>query len=149
MRSEAMLGPDDGTITVTVPLVLGKRGGRKHVLSPEGAPAWSRHNTQVDRMLVKAFARAFRWRRLLEEGVYATTEELAAAEKINPSYVSRVLRLTLLAPDIVEAVLDGRHQPELTIARLFRPFPITWEEQRPLFGAAAASSAIGAKTSSL
>jgi hypothetical protein len=79
--------------------------------------------------LVKALARAFRWRRLLEDGAYASCEELAAAERINASYVSRVLRLTLLAPEIVEAVLDGRQALKLTTAQLFRPFPVEWEEQ--------------------
>jgi hypothetical protein len=69
--------------------------------------------------MIKALARAFRWRKLLETGVYATIEELAAAEKINPSYVSRILRMTLLAPDIVEAILDGRHPTELTLVPAF------------------------------
>jgi hypothetical protein len=73
--------------------------------------------------------RAFRWRKLLETGVYATVEEIAAAEKINSSYVSRVLRLTLLAPTIVEAVLDGRQPAEMTLAELMRPFQTVWLEQ--------------------
>ena len=100
-------------------------GGRARRSARLGADA-RRH---VDSTLVKALARAFRWRRLLEDGIYATLEELAAAEKINPSYVSRVLRLTLLAPDIVEAILDGRQPVTLTLARLFKPFPIEWDEQ--------------------
>jgi len=61
--------------------------------------------------MIKALARAFRWRKLLETAVFGTIEELAAAEKINPSYVSRILRLTLLAPDIFEAILNGKHVP--------------------------------------
>jgi hypothetical protein len=79
--------------------------------------------------MVKALARAFRWRDMLEAGVYATVSEIAAAEKINPSYVSRVLRLTLLAPDIVEAILDGRQPLQMTLAGLMRPFPVEWQEQ--------------------
>jgi hypothetical protein len=79
--------------------------------------------------MVKALARAFRWRKLLETKVYGTIEELAAAEKINPSYVSRVLRMTLLAPDIVEAILDGSQPQELTLAGLMRTFPLRWDEQ--------------------
>jgi hypothetical protein len=73
--------------------------------------------------MVKALARAFRWRRLLEAGTFATVEEIAAAEKINASYVGRVLRLTLLAPDIVEAILDGRQPADLTLAALMQRFP--------------------------
>jgi len=74
------------------------RGGRKLVISPDGAPAWAKPRTRINNTMVKALARAFRWRKLLETGVYATVEEIAAAEKINTSYVSRILRLALLAP---------------------------------------------------
>ena len=80
--------------------------------------------------MVKAIARAFRWREMLENGTYATIAEIAAAEKINESYVGRVLRLTLLAPDIVEAVLNGRQPANLQLDRLLRRFPVGWKEQR-------------------
>jgi hypothetical protein len=57
-------------------------------------------------------------------------QDIAAAEWINPSYLARVLRLTLLAPDITESILDGRHQPERdTLERLTRPFPVVWGNQ--------------------
>jgi hypothetical protein len=79
--------------------------------------------------LVKALARAFRWRRMMETGRFATINELAAAEKINSSYVSRLLRLTLLAPDIVEAILDGRQPEEMTLPGLMEPFPVEWRQQ--------------------
>ena len=74
----------------------------------------------------KALARAFRRRKLLETGVYGTIEELAAAEKINSSYVSRILRLTLLAPDVVKAILNGKHAPKVTLATLMQPFSTDW-----------------------
>ena len=80
--------------------------------------------------MVKAIARAFRWREILESGRHATISEIAAAEKINPSYVGRVLRLTLLAPEIVEAILLGRQSEKLTLATLMLPFPIEWQDQR-------------------
>lgn len=79
--------------------------------------------------MVKALARAFRWLKLMETGVFATVEEIAAAEKIHASYVSRILRLTLLAPDIVEAILDGRQPAEMTLAVLMKPFAVGWREQ--------------------
>jgi hypothetical protein len=116
------------TVTVMVPLTIRRRGGRKMVVAPEGA-AWAPPRTQVDSTLVKALARAFRWRRMLEDGRYASIAELARAEKINESYVCRVLRLTLLAPDIVEAILDGR-QPEVMLPKLMGPLPVGWERQR-------------------
>ena len=75
-------------------------------------------------------ARAFRRRKLLETGAYAAIDEMAAAERINASYVCRVLRLTLLAPDIVDAVLDGRQPRAMTLAGLMKPFAVGWGEQR-------------------
>jgi hypothetical protein len=67
---------------------------------------------------------------MLEKGTHATIAEIAAAEKINESYVGRVLRLTLLAPDIVEAILGGRQPAEMTLARLMQPFAVEWKERR-------------------
>ena len=113
------------TLTVRVPFVIRKRGGRKLVVAPDGTVAAPRR-PHVDNAMVKALARAFRWRELLENGAYATVSEIAAAEKINPSYAGRVLRLTLLAPDIVEAILDGRQSAEMTLARVLEPFPLQW-----------------------
>ena len=134
MSEQVVLSSDQRSVTVSVPLAIGKRGGRKQVISPKGAPAWASAKPQIDSTLVKALARAFRWRRLLEDRVYASSEELAAAERINGSYVSRVLRLTLLAPEIVEAIMNGRHRPELNLARLFRPFPVEWNVQSERLG---------------
>lgn len=92
-------------------------------VAPLGASA-------ADTTLVKALARAFRWRQMMETSRYSTINELAAAEKINSSYVSRLLRLTLLAPDTVEAILDGRQPAGMTLPGLMEPFPVEWEEQR-------------------
>ena len=125
----ASLSDDGRTLTVRVQLAIRRRGGRKLVMAPEGA-AWAPERRAVDSALVKALARAHRWRRMLETGVHATIGEIAAAERITPSYASRVLRLTLLAPEIVEAILDGRQGPEVTLDRLLRPFPVEWERQR-------------------
>jgi hypothetical protein len=116
-------------LTVRVPLAARKqRGGRKLVLTP-GA-TMSRDPSSADTTLVKALARAFRWRRMMEAGRYGTINELASAEKINSSYVSRLLRLTLLAPDIVEAILDGRQPEGMTLPALMQPFPVEWARQQ-------------------
>jgi hypothetical protein len=80
--------------------------------------------------MVKAIARAFRWRRLLEEGQYGSVIELVEAEKINKSNISRVLRLSFLAPDIVEAILDRRQPPTLGLPMLLEPLPIRGEHQQ-------------------
>lgn len=121
---------DDDTITVHVPLTFRRRGGRKQIVVPCGAPAWMPARALIDNAMVKAVARAFRWRDMLESEQYATIREIATAEKINESYVSRVLRLTLLAPATVEAILDGRQGPDVTLAALMRPFPVEWDKQR-------------------
>jgi hypothetical protein len=121
---------DGASLTVELPLSFRRRGGRKQVFSPAGVPSWAPPQPQSQSTLVKAIARAHRWRALLENGTYASAAELAAAEHINPSYVARLLRLTLLAPDIVEPVLDGSQLPSLTLDRLMKPFPANWDEQR-------------------
>ncbi|HET6377000.1 MAG TPA: hypothetical protein VFG05_01620 [Methylocella sp.] len=124
---------DGRTLTVHVPLAFRKRGGRKLIIAPAGAEAWAPPRPRVDNAMVKALARAFRWRRMLETGTHATVAEIAAAEKINPSYVCRILRLTLLSPEIVEAILDGRQPADLQLEDLLRPFPVEWREQRVKF----------------
>jgi hypothetical protein len=101
-----------------------KRGGRKRVVTPDGAP-WA-PRPQVDNALVKALARAFRWRNMLDTGVHATLEDLARAKGLSPSYVSQILRLTLLAPKIVEAILDGRQPAELQLDDLLEGSPLQW-----------------------
>jgi hypothetical protein len=117
------------TVTVTVPFAIRKRGGRKLVITPDGLAAASASRAQVDSALLKALARGFRWRKLLETGDFSTIQEIADAESINPSYVSRVLRMTLLAPEIVEAILAGRQPEGLTMARAMQPFPVEWRQQ--------------------
>jgi hypothetical protein len=86
---------------------------------------------QPDSTLVKGMARAWRWQRMLESGEYGTLAELADAERINRSYISRVLRLTLLAPEIVERILEAGPAPGLP--QLVQPFPVEWEKQKEQF----------------
>jgi hypothetical protein len=137
------------SVTVMVPLTIRRRGGRKQIIGPDGAPVRAGGAEGVaairgEPALVKALARAFRWRRMLEAGDYGTIDELAAAEKINPSYLSRLLRLTLLAPEIIEAILDGRQPEGITLPGLMEPFPAEWEQQR----AQAAGPVFSGRTSS-
>ena len=120
--------PIPGTVTLHVPFRFVKRGGRKEMQMPEGATQPRR----TDNTLVKALARAFRWKRMLESGEFVTIAELAEREGIAPSYMTRVLCLTLLAPDIVEAILEGKQGTQLTLAGLMEPLPPEWEEQRTL-----------------
>ena len=115
-------------ITVRVPVMIRHRPGRKTVVTPVlpgGVPAVA---TRADPALVKALARAFRYQRLLDEGRYASISEMASAEKIERGYLGSLLRLTLLAPDIVEAILDGRQPEGMTLPRLMEPIPVVWEQ---------------------
>ena len=121
--------PIPDTVTLHVPFHIVRRGGRKEMQLPEGTTQPRR----TDNTLVKALARACRWKRMLESGEFVTIAELAEREGIAPSYRTRVLRLTLLAPDIVEAILDGKQGPEVTLARVLEPFHLVWEEQRAQF----------------
>ena len=123
--------PIPETVTLHVPFRIVKRGGRKEMQLPEGAAQPRR----TDNTLVKALARAFRWKRMLESGEFASISELAEKEGIAFTYMARVLRLTLLAPDIVEAILDGKQGPEVTLARVLEPFPVGWMSQAAAFEA--------------
>src|SRR4051812_40179288 len=102
------------TMNVFVPMTFRRRGGRKLIVAPDGAamPAIAPRFT-IDNVFVKALARAFRWQKMLDSGTYSTIKEIAVREKIDPSYIGDVLRLNLLAPDIIEMILDGRQPPAL------------------------------------
>lgn len=129
----------DGTmITVTIPMTFKTRGGRKLIVSPDGMHLSPPPRPQPDSTLAKALARAFRWNEMLERGDFATVSEIARAEKMNISYVSHVLRLALLAPELVEAILDGRQPPTMQLQPLMRHgFPIEWKKQREFFSVTA------------
>src|SRR5664279_2114744 len=113
------------TITIHVPLRFTVRGGRKTIIgqTPHQAP-----KTRFDNSIAKALARAYRWKQQLDDGTYETMVDLAKAEHINESYVTRLIRLNLLAPDIVKAALDGRTQ--FTVQSLTEPISPIWMEQR-------------------
>lgn len=121
--------PIPDIVTLHVPFRLVKRGGRKEMQLPKGATQPRR----TDSSLVKALARAFRWKRMLDSGEFTTMAELAAREGIASSYMTRMLRLTLLAPDIVEAILDGRQGPDVKLEGVLEPFPVEWASQPDRF----------------
>ncbi len=126
---------DGTTLVVRIPMRFQRRGGRKRIVAPDGSEIAPVTKPQPDGTLVKALARAWRWQRLLDSGVYTSVTEIAEAEGIGKSYVSRILRLALLAPDIVEAILAGRAVEVLMLEKLERPLPASWEEQRRLLSA--------------
>ena len=126
------MAPASQSLSIHVPFRIRKVGGRKQVVLPDGAMA-APDRPRPDSALIKALARAFRWKRMLESGEFTTIGDLAQREGIAPSYMTRVLRLTLLAPDIVEAIVDGRQGTEVTLAVLLEPFPAAWIDQTLTF----------------
>lgn len=130
---KAQFSKDGRTAVVSVAVSFLQRGGRKQILSPPGATPWS-PAPRLDSALVKAVVRAHRWRDMIESGEYSSAAELAKAEKVNDSYVSRILRLTLIAPDIIEAILSGRQAGTLQLDDLLKPLPAAWEQQRSALG---------------
>jgi hypothetical protein len=117
---------EQSTVTVHVPMTFAIRGGRKTVIFDAIAPAPLQ---RTENALLKALARAYRWRKQIEAGEYSSITELAKAQKINQSYACRLLRLTLLAPAIVTDLLDGRQKPGLTLDRIAKPLPVVWSRQ--------------------
>ena len=123
------------SVIVRVPITIRKRGGRSLVVSPDGTVgALPPPRARIDSTLIKAVARAYRWKRMLDDGRYGSVGDLATAEKLDRGYLGRILMLTLLSPDIVEAVLDGRQPAELGVHVLREGFRVEWGEQRSARG---------------
>jgi len=130
---EPKLSADGRTLVVRIPFTFRRQGGRKQVVTPANAAPWIPPPPREDVTLIKAVVRGHRWLEMLESGRYATIRELAQAEKINESYLGRVLRLTLLSPDIIETLLSGLQGSDLELADFFKPFPLDWEMQKQKF----------------
>ncbi len=120
-------------VTIRIPMKLRRRGGRKLIIAPDGL-ANQEAKPAFDEVLINALVRAHRWRRQIDSGEFRSGSELAAHEKITDSYVARMLTLTLLAPDITQAILEGRQPKGLKLATLLRGIPLAWDEQRREFG---------------
>src|SRR5206468_5502358 len=116
------------SITVRVPLSVRRRPGRKTIVTADGQ-AYAPTRVRSDPALLKALARAFRWQRMLDEGRYGSISEMARAERIERGFLGRILRLALLAPGIVEAVLNGTQGAELTLPGLLDGVPVVRSEQ--------------------
>lgn len=133
MSEAPTLSSGNGGLHIRVPMALKRRGGRKEIVVAEGLPSRRRPTPQSHSALVLAVVRGHRWKELLESGRYHSIDALAARMGVNSSYVGRHLNLALLAPDVVDAILDGREPDGLTLAKLCR-LPAGWEEQRKVVG---------------
>jgi hypothetical protein len=126
-------GLEVGTLTIRIPIRLQRRGGHKLIVMPEGVTAPAR-KPSPDATLVKALVRAHRWRRIIESGQAKSITDLAEQEDVTDAYVCRLLPLTCLAPDIVEAILDGRQPKGLRLAEMLANGPLAWNAQRETWG---------------
>jgi hypothetical protein len=125
---------ENGVVVISIPVAFEQRGGRKQIVVPPGTANWQPRANRCDSSLINALARAHLWRRLIESGKYSSAADLSRAEGINESYLCRVLRLTLLAPDIVEAILEGLQPRTLELQSLLKPLPADWGAQRKALG---------------
>lgn len=128
------LSTDESGIRVHIPMKLKRRGGRKEIIVPQSLQSVMPSRPVYQEALVVAFARAHRWKDMIESGKYGSITELASAIGVDRSYVARLLKFTLLAPDIVEAVIDGREPNGFSISKLISSIPDDWEEQRRRYG---------------
>lgn len=125
---------EGGVLIICIPVTFEQRGGRKQIIVPPGIADLQPRASRCENSLINALAKAHLWRRLIETGKYASAAELSRAEGINESYLCRVLRLTLLAPDIVQAILDGQQPRTLELRSLLKPLPVDWAAQRKALG---------------
>ena len=121
---------DGAVLTGRIPMSFKRRGGRKLILASDGAADLTAEPPRPHGTALRALGRAWRWHRLLGAGRYPSIEALARAEGVHHTYVGKLLRLTLLAPEILEAVLDGRLPKGVKLENLVRPLPASWAEQR-------------------
>jgi hypothetical protein len=124
---------ENGSITLSVPFAIKRKSGRRYIVTPDNVPlqyATPKHHEP----LVKALIKAFHWKEMLDTGIFHTLTEIAHKEKLNISYVRRVFKMTLLAPDIIAVILDGKQPPYLSVMDFGKEIPLDWNEQRRRFG---------------
>lgn len=126
---------EGNVISVRVPIKIKRYGGKKLILLPEGAHMTApQEASKPDETLVRALAKAYYWQSLIDTGRYKSIDDMSRQRKINSSYMSRILRLNQLAPQIKKAILDGTQPRQLSLQDMQTPFPDIWDEQLKHFG---------------
>jgi hypothetical protein len=121
---------DGSAVVVRIPMRIKRVAGRMEVIVPEGLEDSQPLKAAPQEPLVTALARAFHWQQLIDDGKYTSITELAAALGVDRCYVRRILTLTTLAPDLVQAIVEGRESSGLSLERLVKGFPFAWDAQR-------------------
>jgi hypothetical protein len=130
------LSRNQRVLVVSIPVSFQQRGGRKQIVVPPGVAEWQSQTPHCNNSLIRAVAQAYSWRHSIETGKCQSAAELSKKLHVNESYLCRVLRLTLLSPDIIEAIVNGRQPKTLELKALLKPFPSNWGLQRKHFGLA-------------
>lgn len=126
---------DNGNLQIHIPMLIRRMRGRKQVVAPQALDGEIPEAAElIQAAVVQALARAFSWAEILESGQVQSISELARKLETDGSYVTRILKLTTLAPDIIEAIINGEEPDGLSLAILTRSFPEDWREQRRFFG---------------
>lgn len=126
---------EDQKIILRIPINLRRWGGKKVLVGPQGQDLRNLDlEVRKDEKLLKALGRAYRWHKMIAIGKYQSASELAEAENINKSYLLRVMRVMLLSPRIVDAVLNGRQPESFALTDIDKPFSPIWSEQEKQFG---------------
>jgi hypothetical protein len=126
---------ETGNLHIHIPMLIRRMRGRKIIIAPKALDGDVPDSPgTVQTAIVQALARAFSWAEVIESGEVKSISELATNLDVDNSYVARILKLTTLAPDIIEAILNGEEPAGLSLAKLTRTFPVDWEEQRAMFG---------------
>ena len=126
---------DNGNLQIHIPMLIRRMRGRKQVIAPQALDGEIPKAAEpVQEAVLQALARAFSWAQILESGQVKSISELARSLEVDGSYVTRILKLTTLAPDIVEVIINGEEPDGLSLAKLIASFPEEWNEQRIQFG---------------
>ena len=126
---------ETGNLQIHVPMRIRRMRGRKMIFAPQALDGDVPDGpSAVQAAVVQALGRAFSWAEAIESGEVHSISDLARNLDVDNSYVVRILKLTTLAPDIIEAILHGEEPSGLSLAQLIRTFPMDWERQRALFG---------------
>ncbi|MBF0295138.1 MAG: hypothetical protein HQL96_08095 [Magnetococcales bacterium] len=130
-QAQYTLSTDGSMLSIFIPVQFKRRGGRKMIVAPDGVVG---RPAERDESMIQAVAKAWKWRRMLDRKEALNLSEIAAKEKIGETYAGRILELSLLSPEIVEAILDGRQPVGLSLREFAKGIPLAWEEQRVKFG---------------